>query len=42
MPNLEWSKQAAYLLANLKLKMFIGLNQAYYWRYKCNTHKNYD
>ncbi len=22
--------------------MFLGLNQVYYWGYKCNTHINYD
>jgi len=22
--------------------MFLALNQVYYWRYKSNTHKNYN
>jgi len=21
--------------------MFLGLDQVYYWRFKCNTHNNY-
>jgi hypothetical protein len=22
--------------------MFLGVNQVYYWRFKCNTHNNYN
>ncbi len=22
--------------------MFLGLSQVYYWRFKCNTHNNYN